>query len=72
MRKIRLDPDALRVDTFATRTDAARGGGTVRAHDSTQPTFAYPNCQKSFDWCTESVSGMHDCICDTGASCDRC
>ena len=34
MRKLRLELDALKVETFDTRDGAARAAGTVRAHDS--------------------------------------
>ena len=40
-RKLRLDPEALRVDTFTTEREDG-GRGTVKAHGYTQP--GYPSC----------------------------
>jgi hypothetical protein len=48
MRKMRLDPERLAVETFAPRPDGAGRVGTVRAHDSgdgcdTDPPTNDPN-----------------------------
>ena len=43
-RKLRLDPDGLRVESFGTlERDGARG--TVRAHGYTDPD--YPSCART-------------------------
>ncbi len=42
MKKIRLNPDALRVETFDTDA-AAREPGTVQAHDASGQSCTY-NC----------------------------
>lgn len=72
MKKLKLDLDSLRVDTF-TASSRSSGTGTVRGYDSTMGLCTYQDpCQPSYHYCTESVSGMVACICDTGVTCDRC
>lgn len=56
MRKIRLDLEALSVDTFAVLPIARRGEGTVRAQSYTLPI--------PYSVCT-SVSGETECNCET-------
>lgn len=59
MAKIRLDLEALAVDTFAT-DGARRAAGTVHAH-ATNP------------WdCVYSATGQNDCPCNSQASCFDC
>lgn len=38
MKKLKLDLDSLRVDTFHTSRTVAKAEGTVRAHQITAPT----------------------------------
>ena len=60
IRKLRLDPDALRIDSFA--TDAAdHARGTVRGHDSVVQfpgdTYSFaPDCQCPFE-----TNPLYDC-----------
>lgn len=50
MRKLRLDPESLRVESFRTSADGDGARGTVRGHDydtyyCTAPaTYNYPGC----------------------------
>ncbi|HEX6372374.1 MAG TPA: hypothetical protein VF006_25870 [Longimicrobium sp.] len=43
MRKLTLDPELLRVDSFPTTARAAELRGTVRGHDDTMES----------EWCTQ-------------------
>ncbi|HEX6750432.1 MAG TPA: hypothetical protein VF092_24275 [Longimicrobium sp.] len=43
-KKLALDPDALRVESFGT-VDASDARGTVRAHGYTEPD--YPSCART-------------------------
>ncbi|HET7461029.1 MAG TPA: hypothetical protein VFJ82_07265 [Longimicrobium sp.] len=74
MSKLRLDPEGLRVDTFATVATAARAG-TVRAHDK---TYDYDTCLCSAAYdtpcCTVDVptcNGQATCLtsCNAGGPC---
>jgi hypothetical protein len=68
MRKIRLDPDALRVDSFDTGEDRPPEG-TVFAH-ATPPTMCgatcAPTCATNCD-CTFALSCPVRCTYDTTA-----
>lgn len=46
MRKLKLDPESLRVDTFPVAAAPAPGRGTVAAHEATTtcPTFPLTQC----------------------------
>jgi hypothetical protein len=67
MRKLKLDPEALRVESFAVRGEAITLGGTVRAHGYTDdPNLgcsdpASERCQET-DWywfsCGDSCVNM--------------
>ena len=41
MKKLRLDPEALRVESFATVVKKASGRGTVRANDGEEVVSTY-------------------------------
>ena len=69
MRKIRLDVEALEVETFTT-TGAAAGSGTVQGHDSgaTNGQLCSGACSpggSGGDGCFDpaSISGWDGCIC---------
>lgn len=68
MRKFRLDPDLLRVDSFDTGEDRP-SPGTVFAH-ATPPTMCgatcAPTCATHCD-CTLAPSCLTHCTYDTGA-----
>lgn len=56
-RKLRLDPEALRVESFAAR-DAHGGNGTVWANDGGCTVSPYPSCVRTCGnqpACTEDV-----------------
>ncbi|HET7234221.1 MAG TPA: hypothetical protein VFJ16_29680 [Longimicrobium sp.] len=75
MHKLRLDPEGLRVDTFATASTAAPAG-TVRAHDK---TYDYDTClcgSAAYDTpcCTvdkPTCNGQATCLtsCNAGGPC---
>jgi hypothetical protein len=46
MKKLALDADALRVESFET-VDARGGRGTVWAHDSVCTVAPYPSCGRT-------------------------
>lgn len=77
MRKIRLELEALAVESFATERGTA-GRGTVRGNVFTvgyECPMSYDfGCMPSEDWCTDSVSGAYACICDSAgqATCMKC
>ncbi|HVG46426.1 MAG TPA: hypothetical protein VM890_16900 [Longimicrobium sp.] len=58
MRKLRLELDALEVETFDTRAGIARPAGTVRAYDSDEPanTNNVMSCGGTC-WLTPNVCG---------------
>lgn len=58
MNKIRLDMDALAVETFATTKDEGRGRGTVRGHDSAGSGIG------CISYGCDSGSGYEQCICE--------
>ena len=58
MKKIRLNLDALAVETFATTTDDGRDRGTVRGHDSDGSGIGCISLG------CDSVSGLEQCICE--------
>lgn len=57
MQKLRLDPEQLKVETFATRRGGEPARGTVRGHDDTvyscpDPTlYACNPTDKNYDTC---------------------
>lgn len=62
MKKLTLDPDMLRVDTFATTPGDAAARGTVLGHDDTMES----------EWCT-MPKGCSAYPCDTrGDTCATC
>jgi hypothetical protein len=70
MRKLRLELDALKVETFDTRDGAAPAAGTVRAHNSEDhpPDTADPNAYScnilscgGTCWLTSNVCGSCGC-----------
>ncbi len=67
MRKISLDIDALKVDSFATDSVSAKNRGTVRGHSS--PDFT---CFATCHQICPSISGPVNCDCppcEASASC---
>ena len=58
MRKIQLDLDHLKVESFATTKDAGAGRGTVRGHDSGASGIGCGSLG------CESISGLERCICE--------
>jgi hypothetical protein len=75
MNKIRLNLDALRIESFATTDADGRTRGTVRGHDYAT-AFGYPSCPGGAsvprEGCIDSASGMHDCICGDGSGTPEC
>ena len=71
MRKVKLDPDGLRVDTFATVAAPPEPVGTVRAHDKTND---YDTCLCSAAYDTPCCSveqptcGQATCITSCNAA----
>jgi hypothetical protein len=68
MKKLRLDPEALAVETFDTTPPEPATRGTVHGHDTkwchTPDTFcASPSVECSLDTCD------HTCGCMTGEDC---
>jgi hypothetical protein len=68
MRKLKLDPEALRVETFATRPSAAARPGTVRAHATLdfdcEPTgIHYDSCDVSCWWMCFPTGNDPSCAC---------
>lgn len=43
MRKLKLDPEALRVESFDTHADDLAYAGTVRGHATIAPCIVYPS-----------------------------
>jgi hypothetical protein len=70
MRKLRLEPEALRVESFAPRDELGGAKGTV--HARSYPTeHVYPTaccgpselCQETdYDWYTCGVSCLYMCL----------
>lgn len=50
MKKIRIDVDALAVESFATTPEPRREKGTVRGHASMDETCLDYSCEGSCDW----------------------
>lgn len=68
MKKIKLDLDALSVDSFATSTET-EGRGTVQAH---RPPWTEGIECESIEWC-EPGTGYSDCDCGTNpTNCGTC
>jgi hypothetical protein len=65
MRKIKLDPDGLRVESFETHASGS-GNGTVRGHAVT----SVEDCQRT----ANSTNGGEVCICvdSWNATCVKC
>ncbi|HEU0016157.1 MAG TPA: pinensin family lanthipeptide [Longimicrobium sp.] len=60
MRKLKLDLDALAVESFETAADGAPAAGTVHAHHHTR---GHDTCQFSCELgCTNDVSCFNPCI----------
>ena len=64
MKKISLDLDALRVESFETTTDARTARGTVRGAESAEPTEA-THCGSC-----EASCGPTFCLFTCGQSCE--
>ena len=67
MRKIRLEMDALRVESFAMEADAHAGRGTVRGRDE---SFGGMGCRsndgtecQTYEGGTSCASGGQLCVC---------
>lgn len=68
MRKVKLELDALTVDSFDTGHDAVKREGTVRAHGRTEEQTCIGNtCWDSCD----GVCGTYFCVPTDGNSCQQ-
>ena len=61
MKSIKLDVDALVVESFGTADDGIQARGTVRAHGITEP-----------DWETCGTCDERLTVCGAATSCDFC
>lgn len=71
MKKIKLDLDALNVETFETGKDKVKREGTVRAHANTFDSS--PTCNGGstcWDSC-DGVCGSYFCVPTDGNSCQQ-
>lgn len=71
MKKMKLDFDALTVETFETGEDAAKREGTVKAHAETLD--GSPTCNGGntcWDSC-DGVCGSYFCVPTEGNSCQQ-
>jgi hypothetical protein len=69
MRKISLDVDALKVESFDTEKRGTEERGTVRAHyDRSYPDWNCPVTWNNYG--CESVSGENACICPNNSDLD--
>lgn len=68
MKKIRLDIDALHVDSFATDRQA-RGQGTVQGYASQYPCTVYDTCDAG---CGGGGGGSGYNTCGTANTCGLC
>ncbi|HET7233323.1 MAG TPA: hypothetical protein VFJ16_25145 [Longimicrobium sp.] len=62
MKKLSLNPDALRVESFDVSREAAGARGTVRANDSRPPTFTETLVETTTD-------PNQNCMCYSGTPC---
>jgi hypothetical protein len=75
MHKLRLDIEALAVETFDV-TEARAGGGTVAGHAGTDATVCWGLCgggDTNYAFCTygrDSCGGSCGTLCASCASCD--
>ncbi|HEX6370193.1 MAG TPA: hypothetical protein VF006_14840 [Longimicrobium sp.] len=76
MKKLRLNPEDLRVEEFSTTRNGAANRGTVRGHDFSEPEMCmtYPayECPITVYVGCHSMSGYAECIClpnNTDLSC---
>jgi hypothetical protein len=73
MRKVKLEIDALAVESFDTGRDAAKREGTVHAHVATDPTCQNQTCrfaETCYDSC-DGVCGTYYCAPTDGTSCQQ-
>lgn len=57
MNKLKLDLDALTVESFDTRTEASAQGGTVQAHQQSELGTCHDTCGESrYDTCYETCA----------------
>lgn len=65
MNKLKLNLDALRVETFAVSAAEGMAGGTVRAHDGAVATYGYnePTCMVNS--CQVACRTRYQVTCDT-------
>ena len=68
MRKIRLDAEALRVETFSTEALDLTGRGTVHGKEATVPATPCFSCASCVGDCS---SIPNPCFCTEAVSC-RC
>jgi hypothetical protein len=65
MRKLKLDMDALRVETFRPDTDRDGARGTVHARGETDaascPHTGFPCYETHYNWYTCGVSCLDEC-----------
>ncbi|HEU4455322.1 MAG TPA: hypothetical protein VFR81_19815 [Longimicrobium sp.] len=69
MRKLRLDPETLDVQSFDTAPDEARGRGTVEAH---QPTNPNANTCDPLEGTCFGFTCFRTCICTGPANPGNC
>lgn len=60
IKKTRLDPDRLRVESFVAGNAAADGGGTVRAHGGCT-YFGTCLCQTAYYYCGDGYQTLYSC-----------
>ena len=69
MSKLRLDPDALRVESFDTRNEAAAEEGTVFGNARTVSCVVYYTCPVCYSPYTECASECTACETQDIVSC---
>lgn len=61
MKKIRLELDALNVDSFTTGKQEGRREGTVHGHASAYECTIYDSCAATYCGCPGGGSGYNTC-----------
>jgi hypothetical protein len=69
MSKLRLDPEALRVESFDTRDEAVAAEGTVFANGRTVSCAVYYTCPECYSPYTECASECTACPTQDIAAC---
>jgi hypothetical protein len=68
MKKIQLDVDGLKVESFTTSEVSSRRG-TVQAHDSAYPCTVYDSCNYTVCGYPCGGGGSHQMTCGAGEPC---